>query len=252
MSPRAWFRPVGYAFLIGGALTALSCGGGGGPSFVVPACALDFVSPNYAAAVDPSTGSTNKMRWWRGFPVKVWFDTPLSFNTSQGIVSTTDIITTAINRWPTATTNGVRYVFVSSESEAHIKIRVDFLPNEPLAIGETNATVNVVTGEVVAADILINTWNGMSEAQLLIGMKATAAHEMGHALYLGGHSGTTTDLMYWQNDSSLDKAISAMDMNTIQTAYCGNFQTRGRGVGDGLPGDGPFVIETTICPADHS
>ena len=252
MSPRAWFSPVGSAFLIGGALTALSCGGGGGPSFVVPVCALDFASPNYAAAVDPSTSLTNKLRWWRGFPVKVWLDAPVTFDPTGANILSTDIITTGINRWPAATTNGVRYTFVASESEAHIKIKVDILPGVPTTLADTVATVNQSTGEVVAAVITINTWNGMSLQQFRDGMKATAAHEMGHALYISGHSADVGDLLYWKNNSSLDKAISAPDKNTIETAYCGNFQTRGRGVGDRLDGDGPFVVETTTCPADPS
>ena len=249
---RDWYRPVSLAFLIGGGLIATSCGGGG-PSFVIPVCALTFVTPNYAAVVDPAPGgSLNKLRWWRGFPVKVWIDPGTAVVFNPGNILSTDMILAGINRWPVATSNGVRITIVASRSDADIEITMLQVAPPPSFLGDTVSTVNVSTREVVRAVITIAWWNTMTVQEFRDGMKATAAHEMGHALYIGGHSADVGDLLYWQNNSSLDKAISGMDMNTIQTAYCGNFQTRGRGVGDGLPGEGPFVVEKTVCPAQHS
>lgn len=226
---------------------AMSCGGGGGASWF-PNCSTNFATPNYTTVVDQSTGLTNKQRWWKAFPIKVWFDLPVTFDNGQTVFSSTDIITTAFNRWPAATSNGVKYTFVANQSEAHVKIFIDILGSEPGTLAVTTATVDQLTREVVAGEILFHAWIGMSEAQFVNGLKATAGHEMGHVLYISGHSNSTGDLMYWSSNSSLDKAISSIDLNTILTAYCGDFQTRGRGLDDGAIGDGPFVIEKTSCP----
>lgn len=233
-----------WALLLGVA----SCGGGGGTKWS-PTCSTSFLIPNYATITDPSPGGTaNKLRWWRGFPIKVWLDLPVTFDPGGANISSDTVITEAINRWVTATSNGVRYTFVGNSSEAHVKIHVDVLASQPGTLGDTISTVNQVTGEVVAADITLFAWQGMSLEQFRDGLKATAAHEMGHALYLRGHSATDTDLMYWSNNSSQDKAISTIDLNTIRTAYCDDYQTRGRAREVGELGEGPFVIEKTSCP----
>ena len=249
MLAHLWFRPVASAFLVGGVLTALSCGGGGAPSFVGPVCSPTFVSPNYAEEVDPDTGDQNSLWWWRGFPVKVWIDpaTAHVFDPTGENVFSTDTIMTGINRWPAATSNGVRITIVASQSDADIQITMKEISGASIILGATAVTFLQATFEIVAAEISISWWPGMTVEQFRDGMVATVAHEMGHALYLGGHSLTNTDLMFKSNDSSFDKAISIPDENTIQTTYCGNFQTRGRGFGEG-----PLVTVTIECPADDS
>ncbi|MCH8978564.1 MAG: hypothetical protein IH945_04890 [Armatimonadetes bacterium] len=248
MTPRSWLSPVGAALLIGGVLTALSCGGGGQPS-AYPSCGLGFASPNYAAAVDPSTNLTNRLRWWSGFPVKVWIDpnSAVLFPLGGANILSTDMILAGIDRWLPATSNGVRITIVASKSDADIEIKMVKKLIPRFTLGVTTAQVFSTSREVVSAQISISWWDGMTLQQVRDGMKATAAHEMGHALYINGHSTDAADLMYYQNNSFFDKVISAADQNTIQTAYCGSFQTRGRGVGDG-----PIVIERTVCPADPS
>lgn len=228
-------------------LSVASCGGGGGTAWF-PSCSLSFITPNYIAVVDQSTGLMNLPRWWKGFPIKIWFDTPLVFGTSQGNVSTTTVILEGINRWPTATGNGVSYTIVTNESEAHVKIHVDFLGAEPGTLAVTTASTFQISREVIAADILFHTWQGITDAQFLNGLKATAAHEMGHVLFIKGHSNDTADLMYSSNDSRFDKAISGTDVNTIRTVYCDDYQTRGRSREVGSPDKGPLVLEKTECP----
>ena len=228
-------------------LSVASCGGAGGTKWF-PSCSLRFLTPNYTSVVDQSTGVTNKVRWWTGFPLKVWINpnTAVTFDPGGLNILSTDMILAAIARWPVATNNGVKFTIVSDQSDADIEITMQ---QRTTPLGETIATVNQATREVVAAEIIISWWSSMTLQEFRDGMKATAAHEMGHALYISGHSNTSTDLLYFQNPSALDKAISGIDMNTIRTVYCDDYQTRGRTRDTGLTADGPFVIEKTECPA---
>jgi hypothetical protein len=70
-------------------------------------------------------------------------------------------------------------------------------------------------------------------------------------MYIGGHSNATGDLMYSKNNSRNDKAIASRDLNTLITAYCGDFGNRSRGIEDDVVTGGEYVDEKIVCGTDH-
>jgi hypothetical protein len=225
MKKSSILRPVTAASAIAAGIFAASCGGVSVPTFGTT-CGLDFKSPNYAADTDQSTGKANTLRWWDEFPVSVWFGSSATYDPSGANINSTDVITAGIVRWVTATGGRLQLSEASSEDSADITIDVVILSSKPSTLATTIATVVTSTGRVTKGRITLYVWNGMSQQEFAEGFKATAGHEMGHALYLGGHSNQSADLMYFSKPSNVDKNVSTRDFNTLETAYCGLYITR--------------------------
>jgi len=187
-------------------------------------CSLASYSPNYDAETDPSTHIPNTVHWWNHFPVKVYFQSSPQIN-SQDVVT---IVMNGMNAWSTPA--GVTLVTqVNSSGSADVVVSFTNLTHEPGAgdtLGQTSWSYDPSTSRITSATMELMTWTGMSNAQLQDGLRRTAQHEMGHALFMGGHSTDPLDTMYPSGPDDAYTALTTRDDNSLLTAYCGSFVSR--------------------------
>lgn len=204
-----------------------SCGGqiGGAKS---ASCGTDFATPNYATDSDPGSGRANQFLHWSGFPLRVGFTGVVTYDPGGASVSSIDVFKDAALKWYHTTSGNVRFEFPDSGS-VDITVNIVVLPSAPgpgEQLGATSLSYIPSSGQIVSANMTIYAWNGMTLQQFQDGMKRTAAHEFGHALFLDGHSAREGDLMYFLSDPNVDGWPSSTDINSLYTAYCGTFSTR--------------------------
>lgn len=223
-------------------------GGAEGGTGTVKTCGPNYAVPNYAQAEDPSTGEDNLLLHWSGFPVRVYYANDIVFDPSGDNISAIDVVTTARDRWTTASNGGVTFDEVGSSGQADITVEFEHLDSQPSggqSLAVTRITYQPSTSTIFSAEITIYTWDGMTKNQFENGLKSTASHEFGHALFISGHSPLNIDLMYFSASASQDKQISTQDRNTLETAYCGEYDTRSRE--RVIPDDLKTI--TVTCPA---
>lgn len=210
----------------------IGCGGGGGGVSTGGGnlnCGFNFATPNYVQDTDPASGDQNVTRFWKTFPITLGFKNEVSYNDSGTTVTTSDQTRVAMDRWVNAADGTALFNEISNANNAKIQVEVNQLSAEPGAGGtlaQTLITYYPSSGEIIRAEITLNTWPGMTRNQFVNGLKRTMAHEFGHALYLEGHSETLTDVMYYQGNPSLDQQLTTRDINSLQTAYCGDYSNR--------------------------
>lgn len=232
-------------------LFAIGCGGGGnsqsGGNTTPLSCGPNYLTPNYVLANDPGDNQPNVILTWPGFPLNVYFATN-QVNTYGGTsYDTNDLFWEAMQRWVAASGASMVINQTSSSANADITVNVNQLSTAPGGggtLGYTQVTYYPSTGQIVSANVTINTWPSMTAAQFRDGLKATTTHEFGHALFLQGHSDDNLDNMYYQGSSSLDKLLTQRDINSFLTAYCGTFSSRSRARGE--TGEQPVTI-TISC-----
>jgi predicted Zn-dependent protease len=232
---------------------AIGCGGGGGSSngSTPLACGTNYLTPNYVTATDPGDNQENVILTWPGFPLRVYFASNQTATYSGTTYDTTDTFLDALQRWSDASTGNMTFTKINTSTNADITVNVNQLASAPGGggtLGYTQVTYYPSNGQIVSANVTINTWPGMTEAQFADGLKGTSTHEFGHALFLQGHSDQIPDSMYYQGSSALDKSLTTRDKNSFLTAYCGTFATRSieRPVAQGAPGEQP-VTKTIYC-----
>lgn len=209
-----------------GALSALTvsgllagCGGGGGSSSDNSGANgsyqpdLSRFTPNYAANIT--------LYHWPALPVRVYFANDVTV-TPQGGSPTrvNDLILTGFNRWPAATGGTVGFTQVTDPSQAQITVSTVTIP-DPTGLAETGKTTVVPSaGNVLqSATVQVYVWPDITVPELTQGLLATATHEFGHALGIGGHSPDPADVMFAQHDPNADVQVSARDVATIKTIY---------------------------------
>ncbi len=225
-----------------------SLSGSDGGSGSAKTCGPNFATPTYADVEDPSTGEDNLLLHWSGFPVRVHYINDITFDPGGLNISAVDVVTTARNRWTTASNGGVTFDEVGTPGQADIVVQFEHLDSQPSggeALAFTQITYAPSTSTIFSAEITIHTWDGMTRNQFENGLKSTASHEFGHALFISGHSPLNIDLMYFAASASADKQISVQDRNTLETAYCGVYDDRSR---DRIVPDDLKTI-TITCPA---
>jgi hypothetical protein len=212
---------ISFLLVMGG------CGGGGTTSNTGSlTCGPTFKTPNYVLAIDPANSEPNDIRFWPSFPISIHFENSQNFDDNGSTVSTTDLTRTAMSRWVGAADNAPLFTETGSPNGAKVKISFNQLASPPGSggtLGRTLVSFFPSNNELVTAEIVINTWPGMTRAQFLDGLTQTITHELGHALYLQGHSDVQADTMYFQSDPSADAPLTTRDINSFQTAYCGKF-----------------------------
>lgn len=207
-------------------------------------CGPNFATPNYVLGNDPGTGNQNITLSWSRFPLRVFIRDRVTF---QGQISSDDVIRGGIDKWRNAIGSALGVQYVGSESQADIVIRIRDQANRPpngQPLGVTNVSYVPSTGQLVSADIELVTWSTMSRTEFETGLRGTAGHEFGHALFLLGHSPNQSDLMYFQKDPAVDPPVSGRDVNSLVTAYCGTF-----GGNAPVAPQGPVVTRTISCPS---
>lgn len=245
-----------HLLLVIAGIMLVGCGGSGGGTTSSGgggrACGPDYLIPNYVLNDDPNNGQRNRLLFWERFPVRVAFRNDKFYpDGSGGSISVALLAEEAFGRWQTASSGGVQISRVGSTSDAEISVSFSTLASRPVG-GGTLATTSISfiesSGRIVSATIDIATWPGMSVAELFLGLKATASHEFGHALFLLGHSAGSDDLMFPSIALERDKAISQSDINSLFTSYCGSF---GRAPLDrSREAEGPIKTITIACKAE--
>lgn len=170
-------------------------------------CNDSIFAPNYAAEV----GVFESVRW-EHFPITVWIDS----STVQDTEEMADL-RSGLSAWSTATHGVLGVKFVQKEQGAQISVSmVDKLDG---ANGLTSYTV-IDRGFVRRAIIQIvhSRWLGSQLVQFrLRTVQRDAAHEMGHALGIAGHT-TRPDTIMLPN-AAVD-VPAPLDVNTIEAKYC--------------------------------
>lgn len=194
------------------------CGGGGGNSSNISTGGsyqpdLSRFAPNYAANIT--------LYHWQALPVRVYFANDVTVTPRGGSPTrVNDLILTGFNRWPAATGGVVGFTQVTDPSQAQITVSTVTIP-DPTGLSETGKTsVTPGAGNVlISASTQIYVWPDITIAELAQGLPATATHEFGHALGIGGHSPSAGDVMYVSHDPNADVLLSARDVNTVKTIY---------------------------------
>ncbi len=187
------------------------CGGGGGGSSA-PAPAAASFTPNYVASITPYH--------WPALPVRVYFANDLTITPKGGTATRLNMLfQSGFDRWPAATNGVVSYQVVTDPALAQITVSAVTVP-DPQGQAETGITTVAHTGSVLtAAAMQIFVWPDITPTELTQGQLATATHEFGHALGVGGHSPVATDEMFALHDPNQDVLLSPRDVNTIKTIY---------------------------------
>jgi hypothetical protein len=245
-----------HGLLLAAGIILVGCGGAGGGTSSSSSgggrtCGPNYLTPNYVLDNDPNNGQLNRLLFWERFPLRVAFRNDKTYpDGSGGMISVALLAEEAFGRWQTASSGGVQISRVGSTSEAEVSVTFSTLPSRPGAggtLGTTSLSFIESSGRIVSASIEIATWPGMTVAELFLGLKATAAHEFGHALFLLGHSENAGDLMFPSVNLERDKMISTQDINSLFTSYCGSF---GRSPVDrSRKPEGPIKTITIACKA---
>ena len=209
-------------------LLLAGCGGGSGAASEEPldqslACGTSYRTPNYVTDRDPSSNRTNRILAWPSFPIRVYAED-----------RDTDLIDRAMNRWVEASGTGseqLTWSYVNDRDDADIVIQSEELDEAPgsgdtLAVTELrfNSSSNLLSSAVVT----LYTWPDMTATEAGNGLRGTLTHELGHALFLSGHSEDDDDVMFPSSDAQSDAFLTDRDENSLLTAYCGQYPSRGR------------------------
>ena len=216
---------------IGVALVSLSvglsgCGGGGGggsstgPSVVTrqpPALPTDGTASNNRCTnttYTPNFTDSVQLLRWTVFPLRVYFVRDSNYSAARQALAVE-----GFDRWVTATgSNGFTYRVVTNPSESNVT--VDFY------------TFNGGAGDTLGTTVVsyFEDSRTIDKAKISLGITGdrnndllTATHEMGHALGIFGHSPNSTDLMFFEGNERSGGGITPLDLNTVLTIYCGDF-----------------------------
>ena len=198
------------------ALAGCGGGSGGGPASPTPTptptvatfpggCTATTYVPNYVSAVP--------LIRWPAFPLRIFF-----VRDTQYSLARQNLATKGFNQWVAATSNGGTYTLVTQASQANVTITFfKFTGGPGDNLGVTTDSYTPSNNQVVSAEMQLGiTGTNAQDTE-------TAAHEYGHLLGIAGHSPNPLDLMYFEANAS--GQITARDLNTMLTDYCGTFPT---------------------------
>ncbi len=179
-------------------LPLLLCGCGGSAATPTP-------PPDYASIAGP-------LAHWRSFPVRVWFTNPQPF----GAPDLKEAAAAGLDAWRAATGGKVRFVEAAG---LPVEITVRFIPLDERPpdgqiLGQTGSYRNA-SGEMTRGAIEMKVWPGVKAEDVA----TLAAHEMGHALGIYGHSDYPPDLMYPRFRPGRGTQPTQRDLNTLAIAY---------------------------------
>ena len=163
-------------------------------------------APNYVSSV--------RLLHWTLFPLHIYFNRDANYSAARQALAVK-----GFNQWVAATgSDGVTYNVVNSEAASNVTVHFyDFTGGPGDTLGTTVVSYYDASSTINSADMSLGITGDKANDVL------TAAHEFGHALGIYGHSPNPTDLMYFEGNQSNNGIITSLDLNTVLTAYCGNF-----------------------------
>lgn len=197
--------------LLAGVLYIAGCGTNTTTNPALKYGADDFV-PNYYASLQATY-------WWASFPVKyaIIHDGEYAGMSSNFVNRTIE----GLESWRSNTDGVITFLQTDDPANAKITLRFETHYGVPGPFdsdgGRTNLTYGADSLQLKKAEIVIVYWTGLAYNDALIRM--VAAHEMGHALGMAGHSPNADDVMYWQPNTANPPVPTTSDVNTIKTLY---------------------------------
>lgn len=193
-------------------------------------CDGDEFLPNYVY-------NLTALLHWPGIPVNIYF--------VQDQYYTDSLRATALagfDEWTSSTNGGIYWVVTTNSNDAHI--RVSFTPT--LSGNTLGITTFSYSGDILLPVVDMKIRTAFNGAPLLDGdIQEIAAHEMGHAMGIYGHSDQPSDVMYPSQALGIVHYLTLRDTNTMKTGYCWLFLP---GIGpSGIP-PGPSTTCTLYCP----
>ena len=188
-----------------------------GSGTTLMSCTRESYLPNFSNLIP--------LYHWQKFPLKVYFSNSGVVTQADG--SQVDLAPIALNgfqEWKNATADGVEFELTTNSSLADVVVHFGLLDRSPTAYEFLGIEQSCVfqDGSMKHADILLNTWAGMSDANIS-SFQETSAHEFGHALGMNGHSDDLSDVMFTAHLIDSMKSLTTRDINSLKTAYCGQF-----------------------------
>lgn len=199
-------------------------GGGGGPAGPTKVTATPIPNPTSGqtgtggnctnSTFAPNYTDSVRLLRWTLFPLRIYFKRDSNYSAARQAMAIQ-----GFDRWVAATgSNGFTYQVVSSEAASNVTVDFyDFKGGPGDTLGTTVVSYFEESSTIDSADISLGITNNGANDLL------TATHEMGHCLGIFGHSPNRTDLMFFEGNEAAGGVITPLDLNTVLTAYCGNF-----------------------------
>lgn len=241
-------------------IAAISPGGGtpipDDPGTSAPGCSIGSYQPNYLG-----DAADTRVHYWIQFPLRY----TIKNDWNPDGRSMAQLVRQGIADWAGQTGGAVSLTEVPIEASPDIQIEfVDTITGFPNALGVTE--YNVVTSGGSRSRAISRDPGDDSYLPVRIRLKRdtdyldrqpdflrqTAFHEIGHVLFIGGHSLTPTDAMFASLNPRLPVPnITARDLNSLYAAYCGVFRWSGRAPQPGLRPGERVERRVVACEAGH-